>query len=269
MDEQLPKLWVIVPHWNYEPREALLSVQACAEEVSGVFGGVVVVDDGSDDTADYHFARGFCEAASPYAGGVWDVVRSNRNCGGLASLIAGMQAIKAYGAEQRDIVCQVDGDDKLLPGALGAVYDVYSHDENCAMTYGSYRRKSDGKDVIAERYPRSQEVGWSDFRRLSWRASHLKTWRLGLFERIPPAWLLDPKNNTAPYPVYRFGVDRVTMLAMLELSGGAYGVIQKAIYEYNDLNPLNAFREFADEEADCVDRIHRERPLRALKERPW
>ena len=75
------------------------------------------------------------------------------------------------------IVALVDGDDCLAhDGALEIVSDYHSH--GAWLTYGSFLY-SDGRPGFAELYGADEKP-----RVTRWKATHLKTFRAGLFQRI-------------------------------------------------------------------------------------
>jgi len=114
-----------------------------------------------------------------------------------------------------DIICLVDGDDKLShPYVLNILNEVYSNSE-VLISYGSFRLFK-SLDVIGTEY---SEEEFADIRGSIWKASHLKTFKYNLFEQY---LLLDPdlehlKNRenevlTMPY-------DMALMFPLLEISG--------------------------------------------------
>jgi len=117
--------------------------------------------------------------------------------------------------EANDIICLVDGDDRLShPYVFNILNEVYSNSD-ALLSYGSFRHfKSLG--VIGAEY---SEEEFADIRRSIWKATHLKTFKYNLFGQY---LLLDPdlehlKNGenevlTMPY-------DMALMFPLLEISG--------------------------------------------------
>lgn len=106
------------------------------------------------------------------------------------------------------IVALVDGDDYLArPDALEIV--AKAHAAGAWVTYGSYRHES-GRPGCAKPY---QPHEWDDIRRAAWKASHLKTFRAGLFQKIRPEDLqIDGRWIDR-------AVDHAVMFPLLEMAG--------------------------------------------------
>ena len=104
-------------------------------------------------------------------------------------------------------VAWVDGDDWLTdPDALAHVERVYQANPHALIVYGQYIT-SGGKRGFAAPYPND------DFRREPWLATHLKTFKAGLLQRVRPEDLkLDGQWVDR-------AVDIAIMLPMLEMAG--------------------------------------------------
>jgi len=104
----------------------------------------------------------------------------------------------------REIVVWLDGDDWLADDhALEHVASIYSTDPDVWLTYGSYVH-ADGRRGICAPYESTA------YRVEPWKASHLRTFRAGLFQRIKPENLR-----------FDLAVDQAVMLPMLEMAGAA------------------------------------------------
>ena len=104
-----------------------------------------------------------------------------------------------------DVVVLLDGDDWLAHArVLERVREM--HDAGAWVTYGSFRY-ADGRPGFAAPYEPGENV-----RGVNWRATHLKTLRAGLFQRLRAedfAW-----SEGAPVPW-----DMVVMFAAIEMAG--------------------------------------------------
>ena len=133
------------------------------------------------------------------------------------------------------IVLCLDGDDYLLhDGAIERVMREY--DRGALATYGQFeplpacslgpwRANEHSAAVVRER----------SYRRDEWRATHLRTFRAGLFHEIRRTDL-----EPAPGTWLRFAVDRAIMLAILEMAGERARFIPDPIYGYRMNNPASA-----------------------------
>ena len=82
-----------------------------------------------------------------------------------------------------DIIVLIDGDDCLTHvGVLKKVQDTYQR-HNCWMTYGSYRNSRGQRDSLCRPYPQ-HVIDKNNFRKKKWLASHLKTFKYGLWEKL-------------------------------------------------------------------------------------
>jgi hypothetical protein len=118
------------------------------------------------------------------------------------------------------VVAFVDGDDHLAHrGALARV--MREHAMGHWVTYGSFVQ-SDGKPGFAAPYETPE------YRREAWKATHLKTLRAGLFQKIPPEYLQYKGSwiDRADDPAF--------MISALELAGrDQVKFIEEILYVYD------------------------------------
>ena len=131
-----------------------------------------------------------------------------------------------------DVVINLDGDDWFInENVLSHVNKVYT-EEKCELTYGSFARFSNGR-IGEESSEYSSEVRKKLlFRQDSWRASHLRTFKYGLFKKMSKDFITKEDGD-----FYEFAADQAMMFALLELSENSK-FIDKVMYVYNDDNPL-------------------------------
>lgn len=165
--------------------------------------------------------------------------------------------------DQETIVIWLDGDDELTPGAAARVLQEYGRDGwETWLTYGSFHR-SDGVRDRAWHEPFGTRYG-SHPRGEAWRASHLRTFRAGLFQAIPRRYL---ERETGI--VFTTCDDRAVMLPMIEMAGERYSVIQDVLCVYDYAHDQSmTMEQRAIETCDRLQ-IHGMRPLAPLKARPW
>jgi hypothetical protein len=99
-------------------------------------------------------------------------------------------------------------------------------------------------------------------RALAWRASHLKTFRAGLVQRIPYTYLQD-RTGLA----FTTCLDRAVMFPLLDMAGERYAVATDPLVVYHrghGASERGTLRESLD-----LAEIHGMAPLPRLSERPW
>jgi glycosyltransferase involved in cell wall biosynthesis len=148
-----------------------------------------------------------------------------------------------------DVIVWLDGDDALAtPSALRTVLDA--HERGALVTYGQFIW-GDGRPGFAAPVgpcPRAEP----------WRATHLKTFRAGLVQRLTPLDLMGPDGDW-----YAHGTDRAVMLPLLELAGPRRSLfIDRVLYVYS--RPSEDERHVdRTAEAAAVAHIHGRPPLTA------
>lgn len=147
------------------------------------------------------------------------------------------------------VVAWVDGDDALMPGALERVAREYD-ETDCLVTYGQFEWM-DGTKGFAAEYPRG-----ADYRKLPWLATHLKTFKAGLFQQIPHDQFATRKGKWL-----ELAVDLAVMFPLLELSGGRHRFIPDVLYRYNSDHSYAANASLADREYERLcDKFIRSKP---------
>ncbi|WP_413693971.1 glycosyltransferase family 2 protein [Psychromonas sp. KJ10-2] len=167
--------------------------------------------------------------------------------------------IKAANPEDEDVIVLVDGDDKLSStDVLSYLKEVYTK-QQCLMTYGSYQ--SNGiKDKNCKGYPKFV-ARFNLFRYFKWRASHLKTFKYKLWNKINRGDLTITKaeyNKTIRRALLRGKIktwlnfkkvkyedivtcchayvrrcdDKTFTLPMLEMAGERSIYIERVLYDY-------------------------------------
>ena len=176
-----------------------------------------------------------------------------------------VNAAGAWGAcNPSEVVVWLDGDDRLLPGALQCVRDMYE-DPDVWLTYGSFVR-DDGVRDYRWHAPFGQRYRPGQHRREPWRASHLKTFRAGVVQAIPFAYLCDARGR-----VNETCTDLTVMYPALDLVGERYLVCVEFLCVYNFAHSFQARDPEACERAEAPTRawVRSLPPLPALERRPW
>lgn len=162
------------------------------------------------------------------------------------------------------IVCWLDGDDWLShPRALERVAREYE-DSEVWLTYGQFEWP-DKRIGFAGAYDAAVHAD-NAYRRAPWLATHLKTFRAGLFMSIPADMLRDESGRD-----YELSVDQAVMLPMLEMAGEAHQRFIPDVlvhYNYDHAWERTARSEDRDRELAACRSIRSKRPLLPI-DRPW
>lgn len=149
-----------------------------------------------------------------------------------------------HGVPDDRIIALLDGDDWLAhPRALATVQDAYEANPALLATYGSYVY-ADGRPGHCASYGTVPPRQCKQF-----LASHLKTFRAGMFKRINRGDLMLPH-----------GQDIAIMLPILEMAGPArVKFIPEILYIYSSRTSFAFNADFAKlaQERACVEAIYR------------
>lgn len=147
-------------------------------------------------------------------------------------------AIDSMKPKDSDVVVIVDGDDWLPDNhtfaRLGAAY----HNDCCWMTYGTPVCYDGGPHYVPyyriHAY-RNEDLRAGDIRSKPWAATHLRTFKYGLWRRI------DQRRSFYDHEgrIVDACVDMASMFPMLEMSAERALFINEPMLVYNRVNPLN------------------------------
>jgi glycosyltransferase involved in cell wall biosynthesis len=134
-----------------------------------------------------------------------------------------------YGLKDDEIAIEVDGDDWLPDSnVFSRINEVYS-DPNTWIAYGQFRYH-DGRPGFASPPPT-----FSNLRNSIFTASHIRTWRVGLWRKILKSDLL---NENGEY--YKVSGDLSFMYPMMEMAGTErFKFMSEINYIYNEETPMN------------------------------
>lgn len=217
------RLFCVVPTWKTYPETCVKSIELQNFQPEVVFVGIDEADDESEKYLKNNnsYIKTIRWMYRLYASlNIFQIIGELNDC---------------YKLKDNDIICLIDGDDHLSRAdALQIVYNA--HTIGAWLTYGSYYCLSEwheGKDAAKKH--RGSYRNREEYRKLMWRASHLKTFRYGLYRRLNPNWYFGPDRH-----VLRVCSDLALMFPMMEMAGKEHiRHIDKAIYVYNDMSPHN------------------------------
>jgi glycosyltransferase involved in cell wall biosynthesis len=159
-------------------------------------------------------------------------------------------------AADDDVICLLDGDDELNGCyALEPIRAAYQS-PNVWLTYGSYERMSGDPRTFNGPYRSDDRV-----RTFRWHASHLKTFRYGLWKHLPESALKDPDGEWL-----KVCSDVAIMIPLIEMAGMLRTrYIKQTIYQYNDLNPENDHKTRAEEQLRIAKWLRTQKPFERLE----
>jgi len=151
------------------------------------------------------------------------------------------------------IMCALDFDDWLMRDDVLSILDeVYSND--VWLTYGNYVDYYSDDCIIDHKalsdYPKNVVEG-NLFRSDRWRATHIRTFRKSLFQKIDRKDFIDPKTGTW----YKMSGDMGYMFPMLEMAGDKHRFVSTLLYCYNKTNPINDDKVSLEEQISCESSI--------------
>lgn len=161
-------------------------------------------------------------------------------------------AIDLCANDDEDIIMNVDGDDSLSDNnVLSYLNEVYQ-DENICLTYGQFEPLSKSYSNYCKPIP-----DINTYRRCGiWVTSSPRTLKKKLFDRIDKKDLL---NSSGEY--YKTASDLAYMYPAIEMAGPKrIKFINKVLYVYNDLNPINDMKVNLTEQLTAAKEIQ-QKPL--------
>lgn len=164
-----------------------------------------------------------------------------------------------YKLKDEDIICLIDGDDWLCNSrALEIVLNT--HKAGAWLTYGSYITSTEQRTVIPKKLHRGAYRNHENYRRVPWRASHLKTFRFGLYRKLKEDWWKGPDGEAL-----KVCSDLALMFPMLEMAGKEHiQYINKRLYVYNDENPENDHKVRGAEQKDVEMWLRSQKPYKKI-----
>lgn len=131
-----------------------------------------------------------------------------------------------------DVIVVLDGDDWFSTDYVLANLNYHYHQKDTLVTYGSFVRYPDGAiGQESSAYPESV-IENNSYRKDTWRASHLKTFKNSIWQMVKPEDLQDKEGN-----FYEISYDQAMMLPLLEMSGERAKYLEEVLCVYNLGNP--------------------------------
>lgn len=241
-------IYCVVPTWKEYPTEAVKSIKIQKQQPSKC---IIAIDDCIDfpigKTDDIYRPLGIGERI--YAA-------SN-----ISRAISYLNEI--WEPKDDDIIALVDGDDRLFD-EWSFVSVFTAHRSGARVTYGSYVTKSELEAKNGRvKYCKLHRDGYrgnENYRKLPWRASHLKTFRYGLYRRLKPDWYKGPDGEPL-----RVCSDLALMFPMLEMAGKEHvRHIHLPLYVYNDTSEFNVHKVRGEEQKNIEVWLRMQEPYKKV-----
>jgi glycosyltransferase involved in cell wall biosynthesis len=187
---------------------------------------IYIVNDGSTDNTGKEIQR-FIDESVGF--GITYINEKTNSGSGLLSMI---KCWKCFRHESEDnIMMTVDGDDWLADNTVLEKLNQIYQDRNVWLTYGNMEASNKTfSGILNETDPTTIRKNF-----VSWDLSHLRSFRLGLFNKVKKA---DMKSTDGKY--YSYANDISFMVPMGEMATKEHcRYIKDILYIYNNENPLS------------------------------
>ena len=214
IQQRMPTLRVVVTTFNFEKL-----IGPCLASIRGQKNcrfTVDVIDDASTDAT--------VEAAiAAFEGDPrFRIHRLDYNQGAVGAFWEGLGRLQAG---EEDVIVWVDGDDQLATyDSLAIVASTYASTD-CWLTYGSFMNSL--KQRIGRPYDHRTILN-NAFRSAPWWASHLKTFKLALWNQLDASELQSSNGEW-----FQQAVDLAVMFPLMEMAGFHQRFIPDVVYLYN------------------------------------
>jgi hypothetical protein len=234
-----PKYHIISPFYNAEP---FLSrcISSLKRQKYDNFN-CILVDDVSTDNS-YDVAKQAISGDNRFK-----LIKNDEKRYALKNI---SDAINASDADDDDVIILLDGDDWFASGLTLGHLNTHYEDNECWMTYGSYVMHPYGvKGPEPSAYPQDI-IDNNTYRKDAWRASHLRTFRKKIWDKVNKKDFQDADGN-----FYKMAYDQAIMLPLIEMSGDKCKYLEDILHVYNKENPLNVDKIKAQEQAATAKEI--------------
>ena len=211
---------VVIPAYNSE-EWVKRTIQSVKEQEYDNYECIIVDDISTDDTWEI-----IQETAT---GEKFKIIKNTEKKYALRNIY---DCINSCNPEPDDVIVVLDGDDWLSTNYVLANLNKHYHQKDTLVTYGSFVRYPDGQiGQESSKYPPSV-VENNSYRKDTWRASHLKTFRNWIWQKVDAKDLQDKEGS-----FYEISYDQAMMLPLLEMAGPRAKYIEEVLCVYNLGNP--------------------------------
>jgi hypothetical protein len=168
-------------------------------------------------------------------------------------------AIETSNSSEEDVVVLLDGDDWFSSSLVLSRLNKEYKDKDCLMTYGSYILHPHAvKGPEPSEYP-DDIIKENRFREDQWRASHLRTFKKKLWNKISHEDLQDKDGN-----YYTVAYDQAIMLPLLEMARERSRYIPDILHVYNKENPLSVDKIKTQQQVNTAKEIRKKKRYKRL-----
>ena len=237
---------VVTPFYNSEAY-----IESCIRSVAAQDYDnyrMVLVDDKSTDDS-YLIAKKTIESLPPVVRDKFELHKNKTNRGAVYN-----QVTTIRGQEVDSIIMMLDGDDWLVND--NSIFQYYNtiYDGTTEFTYGSCWSLVDNIPLIGQPYPLAvkQSKSYRQYR-FAWNMpyTHLRTFYKGLITQVKDEVFKDDEGKWL-----RAGGDTAIFYNILEAADPTkVKALQKIVYNYNDMNPLNDYKVNGDEQTRTANKV--------------
>lgn len=176
------------------------------------------------------------------------VLKRTNNVGALENIVYGINIL----CDSDDqIVVLLDGDDWFYDvDVLDYLNEIYSK-EDIWMTYGSFISESGSHNNFCKHIKNTD-----NYRKSNWVTSHLRTFKYGLWKQVNDR---DLRDSYGKY--FSMAWDMAIMYPLIEMCGmNRIKFIDKILYVYNDINPINDFKKSISSQLMMANEIRNKKP---------
>ena len=213
---------IAVPTWNTE-RYIAKSLSSVLIQKENNYTCCVVVDPSTDKT-DYIVKETIGKDPR------FKIITNGVQKYALANII---DSINYQSPEDDDIIVLLDGDDWLInDNVLSIIKGYYDRDPSLLVTHGSWVAYPN-PNAITNNAPYTEEDFRNNIRKVSWRASHLRTFKYKVWKKIKDSDFRDENNN-----YFRSAWDLAIMWPILEMATyKRVKFVPDILYVYNQETP--------------------------------
>jgi len=160
--------------------------------------------------------------------------------------------IESLDLKDNDVIILLDSDDWLSSASVLNYLNDFYIKNSCLSTYGSYMYYPYGFVGLEPSSYSNDVIKQNRYREDEWRASHLRTFKKKIWDKIKKEDFIDSDGN-----YYKMAYDQAIMLPILEMTGPKSMYIEEVLHVYNIANSLNVSKIKEKEQYETMRRIRK------------